>query len=308
MSAKVLITTGDPAGCGPLITVRAVNKLKNKGLKFYIVGDQAIISKVGGYSRIKNHITFIDLNTPGIEKLKAGYASKLGGQASLNYLKIGLDIMRKEKIKRIVTAPISKEAVQLVDPEFCGHTEYLANHFNISNFAMIMASSLIKAALFTRHIPLSSVRKYIKRKDICATINLVHKTLQKVFKIKSPRIGFAAFNPHGGVDTYLGKEEKTILQAIKDSAKAVTGPIAADTIFTLDNLINFDCIICLYHDQAMIPFKLLSFKDGVNFTAGLPIIRTSPAHGVAYKLIKSGSLPFSSSMEAAIKLASSLSV
>jgi len=132
--------------------------------------------------------------------------------------------------------------------------------------------------------------------------------LQRQFKLNSPRIAFCAINPHAGLNTFLEREEKKILQAKEKFKKLTFGPLPADTIFTKENLKQYDCIICAYHDQAMIPFKLLSFRTGVNVTLGLPIVRTSPAHGVAYDIVKKGKAPFFSSMLEAIKLASKLSL
>ena len=131
--------------------------------------------------------------------------------------------------------------------------------------------------------------------------------MQDQFKIKCPRIAFCSTNPHAGVNTFISQEEKKIIKARDKFKKTVYGPYPADTIFTKENLKQYDCIICTYHDQAMIPFKLLSFRTGVNVTLGLPIVRTSPAHGVAYDIVKRGKAPFHSSMLEAINLASKLS-
>jgi 4-hydroxythreonine-4-phosphate dehydrogenase len=129
-----------------------------------------------------------------------------------------------------------------------------------------------------------------------------------MFGLKNPKIAVTAFNPHAGVDTFFDAEEKIIYNAIKVFKKNFYGPYPCDSIFIEKNLKKYDCIICLYHDQAMIPFKLLSLKAGVNLTLGLPIIRTSPAHGVAFDVMKTGKIPFHSSMVEAIKLALKLHV
>jgi 4-hydroxythreonine-4-phosphate dehydrogenase len=300
---KVVITMGDPAGCGPAICLGAIDHLKKRNVDFILVGDKKILKKYPLFDKLKTRISLVNVNTPGIEKLKRGRSSRLGGQASLNYLNEALKIVEDVAVKRLVTAPISKEAVQFLIPQFSGHTEYLADYFKIKNFAMMMTSNKIKTVLFTRHSPLSKVSSLMKERDLSNVISLVYDALKNVFKIKSPRIAFASFNPHAGIDTFLWKEEKAIASAIKRSGKKVFGPYPADTIFIKDNLKKYDCIICPYHDQAMIPFKLLSFKEGINLTLGLPIIRTSPAHGVAYDLVRSRKTPFYSSMAQAIELA-----
>jgi 4-hydroxythreonine-4-phosphate dehydrogenase len=305
---KVVITIGDPAGCGPVITLEAINALKKERIDFFVVGDKKILEKIPVYRRLKKRINLMDLGAPGAEKIKKGVCSKQAGSLSLDYLDKGLEVLEELGIRRLVTAPLSKEAVKLIRPGFSGHTEYLAGYFGGTNVAMMMVSQKVKTVLFTRHIPLGEVSSYIKKGSLRETITLVYSSLRRAFKIKAPRLAVASFNPHAGVDTFLGREEKTVRAAIKEFPYKVYGPYPADTIFVEDNLKKYDCVICLYHDQAMIPFKLLSFRDGVNLTLGLPVIRTSPAHGVAYELMRQGRCPFFSSMVAAIKLAVKLSV
>lgn len=301
MSKKVVITLGDPAGCGPYITLKAIENFRRKDIKFIVVGDKKIIEKIAGFSKVKKKVEIVDLNTPSIEKIKKGYISKKAGQVSFNYLKKALFLIKKEKIKALVTAPVSKEAIKLVDPQFSGHTEFLADFFKVKNFAMMMVGR-IKVVPFTRHIPLRDVSENISKKDLVKLINLVYESLKEKFGIKRPKIALASINPHAGVDTFLDKEEKIMVSAIEE-CKNAEGPYPADSLFTLKNLKKFDCIICGYHDQAMIPFKIFSFKKGVNLTLGLPIIRTSPSHGVAYEAIRKGQSLFFTSMLEAIKLA-----
>jgi len=307
ISKSLIISSGDPAGCGPEITVRAIEELQRKDVNFIVVGDQKIFAKIAEYRRIKAKIEFIDLNTPGIGKLKKGCPSLLCGQTALNYLNRALEVARFKKIKRLVTAPLSKEAVQLVYRNFSGHTEYLRDYFKVSEVAMMMVSSQLKTVLLTRHQPLAEVSSLLNRKLIKGTLSLVQSSLKKQFKIKKPRIAFASFNPHSGINTFLKSEEKKILAVIDKFKSGVYGPYPADSLFTKSNLDKYDCIICPYHDQAMIPFKLLAMKEGVNLTLGLPILRTSPAHGVAYDIIRAKKSPFHSSMSEAINLALKLS-
>ncbi len=272
-----------------------------------VVVDQRVFQKLSAYKKVSKRINFIDLNTPGIEKVKKGIVSGLAGKASLNYLDKALELVKEKKIKRLVTAPLSKEAVKFSLKKFSGHTEYLASHFKVKNFAMMMTSSSLKVVMATRHINLEEISSSFAKEDIHKLLCLTYESLQDQFKLKCPRIVFCAINPHAGVNTFIGKEEKRILLAKKKFKKTTYGPYPADSIFIRENLKQYDCIICAYHDQAMIPFKLLSFRNGVNVTLGLPIVRTSPAHGVAYDTIKKGKKPFYSSMFEAIKLASKLS-
>jgi 4-hydroxythreonine-4-phosphate dehydrogenase len=273
-----------------------------------MVGDVKVFKKFPFFNRLKKRINLIDINTPGIEKVKFGYGSELAGKASLGYLNKSLEIMKEYGLKRLVTAPLSKESVKLVLPGFCGHTEYLASYFNKAEVVMLMVSGKLKVAMLTRHIPLREVSSFVSEKAIVSLLSIVYHFFKKQFKIKSPRIVMAAFNPHAGRETFLEKEENKMLRAMEKFQRKVSGPYPADTVFVKDNLKKYDCVICTYHDQAMIPFKLLSMQNGVNVTLGLPVIRTSPAHGVAYDVMRRGKIPFHSSMVEAIRLALKLSV
>ena len=304
MSRKsIVISSGDPAGCGPFITLKAIAECGYKNVDFFVAGDEKIFRELPLYQRMKKRITLVDLNTSGISGIKRGVVSKLAGRAGLSYLDKSLALMKKMGIKRLATAPLSKEAVKSVCPGFRGHTEYLANYFKVKNYAMMMASPSLKVVLLTRHISLREVPFSLREKDIYNLLYLVDRSLRYQFKVRNPRIVFCAVNPHAGVNTFLEREEKKIIAAKIKFKKPVYGPYPADTIFTKKSLKQYDCVICAYHDQAMIPFKMLSFRDGVNITLGLPIVRTSPAHGVAYDLVKKGKRPFHSSMAEAIKLA-----
>lgn len=300
---KVVITCGDPAGCGPFIALEALKKFKGKSVDFFLVGDKNNLESLALWREVKSKVNLIDAKTPVIEKLQKGRACRLSGSAALNYLNQALALMKQRHIKKLVTAPLSKEAVQITQPTFSGHTEYLAVHFKTHKFAMMMASKALRVVLITRHISLRDVPFSLSVKTVYDTLSLVYSSLKKQFKIKSPKIAFAALNPHAGVNTFLGSEEKKMLEAIHRFQKKIAGPFPADTIFTKESLAKYDCILCAYHDQGMIPFKMLSFYDGVNVTLGLPIVRTSPAHGTAFDLVKSGKKPSSSSMSAAIELA-----
>lgn len=305
---KLVISSGDPAGCGPYITLKAIEALRNEKADFFVVGDKRIFQKIPIFRKVKNRIILYDSNTCGIETLRKGFISKTGGMAAVSYLCSALEIMRRQGIKRLVTAPLSKEAVKLSLKNFSGHTEYLADYFGVKNIAMMMAAARLRIILFTRHLLLRQVPQYIVKKDLLATFSLTRSSLQKMFKLKNPKIVVAAFNPHAGIDTFMDREERIVFAAIREFKRPIYGPYPCDTLFIEQNLKKYDCIICLYHDQAMIPFKLLSLKEGVNLTLGLPIIRTSPAHGVAYDVMRAGKVPFHSSMVAAIKLAIKLKI
>jgi 4-hydroxythreonine-4-phosphate dehydrogenase len=188
----------------------------------------------------------------------------------------------------LVTAPINKSNIQSRTFNFPGHTEYLANKFNISNELMIMVSNNIRIGVVTGHIPLKDVSNKLSIELIMSKIRIMNQSLIQDFAITKPRIAILALNPHASDNGLLGKEEHDIIiPAVKkamDERILAFGPYPADGFFGSENLKNFDGIIAMYHDQGLIPFKLMSFKEGVNFTAGLPIVRTSPAHGTAYEI------------------------
>lgn len=304
----IVISSGDPAGCGPIATLKAIKEFGKSNVNYFVVGDEKIYRKLSLFAEIKNKINFINLGLPQIRKVKTGKASKISGKASLEYLKTSLQIMKSKGIRRLVTAPLSKEAVKLVLPQFYGHTEYLAEYFKVKRFEMMFVSKRIKIVPLTRHIPLREVPNLIKKKFIFNSLSLIYSSLQKRFRITSPRIAFTSLNPHAGRDTFLEIEEKAICSAITKFPRRIYGPYPADTLFLKENLNKYDCIICLYHDQAMIPFKLLFWHDGVNITLGLPIIRTSPVHGVAYNIAGQQEKIDHSSMLSAIRLAATISL
>ena len=167
----------------------------------------------------------------------------------------------------------------------------------------MMVSSTLKVVLLTRHIPLRDVPSHISPGLVKDTVELVDTFLKNKFKIPHPKIAITSINPHAGAHTFMGKEERVIAKAIGLSTRKIYGPFPCDTLFVPERIREFDCILCGYHDQGMIPFKLLSFKTGVNVTVGLPVIRTSPAHGVAFDAVKKKKPLMYTSMEEAIKCA-----
>ena len=306
MKRKIVITTGDPAGCGPLITLKAVQSLKKGNL--FVVSDRKILKRYRLFNKLSGKITFIDVKTPHIDSIRPGYPSRLSGAAAMNYLETALILMKREKIQRLVTAPLSKEAVRASMGDFSGHTEFLAGHFKAKGAGMMMVGGNLRIFLLTRHIPLRDVSGTVRKKLVRESLLLVYHSLRSVFRIRNPKIVFAGLNPHAGVNTFLEKEERIIRDIVKDFKHGVEGPYPSDTLFLENIAKKYDCIIACYHDQAMIPFKLLSFTKGVNLTLGLPIIRTSPAHGTAFDLMRKNIEPLHSSMVSAIKLARKLSL
>lgn len=305
---SVVISMGDPAGCGPQITFAAIRSLAERKIDFWVVGDRYVAERFSDYRKLKKRIIFIDTKTKGIAKIKKGVISKLGGQASLSYLEKALEVIKEKKIKSLVTAPVSKEAIGLILPKFSGHTEFLAEKLKTKKIAMMMASPKLKVVLLTRHHLLKKVSLLVRKKTVLDTLSLTYSFLEGKMQVKKPKIALAAFNPHAGVNTFMGPEEKIMLKAASEFYGRVYGPYPSDSLFREFALKKFDAIVAAYHDQAMIPFKLLSLHRGINITLGLPIVRTSPDHGVAFDLAKEKpDLIFSTSMRAAILTAVRLS-
>lgn len=307
MSRPVVITLGDPAGCGPLITLGALEHFPKKKISFIVVGDKAVFQRYRGFLRLKESIELIDVKTKNISRLVFGTPSRISGEASLNYLNEALRIISRHTGGTLVTAPVSKEAIGKVLPGFRGHTEYLAQVYKKKSVVMLMYSEKIKIALLTRHIDLRDVPRAITVKKVKDTILLLYPFLKKHCGISHPRIALAAVNPHAGIYTFLGEEEKTLLKGVSRSKKKIYGPYPADTLFSPYCLKDFDCILSCYHDQAMIPFKSLASNDGINVTVGLPVVRTSPAHGTAFDRVKAKKPLMYSSMSKAIEYACTFS-
>jgi 4-hydroxythreonine-4-phosphate dehydrogenase len=221
-------------------------------------------------------------------RVELGKSTTMAGEASLMALERAVSDLKEGLIDVLVTGPVNKDNIQSEKFNFPGHTEYLAQRFNTSGFIMLMVSETMKIGLVTTHLPLSKVAENITKEGILSKLRIISRSLQQDFAIPRPRIAVFGLNPHAGDNGLLGKEEnEIILPAIIEAKKEgiiAMGPYPADGFFGSDSYMKFDAILAMYHDQGLIPFKLASFERGVNYTAGLPIVRTSPAHGTAYSL------------------------
>jgi 4-hydroxythreonine-4-phosphate dehydrogenase len=221
-------------------------------------------------------------------KIDLGKSTAIAGELSFLSLEAATEDLLKGNIDVVVTVPINKKNIQSPGFTFPGHTEYFAGKFNTENYLMLMINNVLRIGVVTGHIPLGKVRETLTEEMILKKIQVMNHSLMRDFGLVKPRIAVLALNPHAGDDGLLGTEEKTtILPAIEKAYNQnilAFGPYPADGFFGSSNFKNFDGILAMYHDQGMVPFKLMSFDEGVNFTAGLPVIRTSPAHGTAYDL------------------------
>ena len=225
---------------------------------------------------------------------------KIGGYA-IKSLQAAVEDLKNDQIDVLVTAPINKHNIQSDEFKFPGHTDYLAQELQ-GDSLMFMVSDDLKVGLLTDHVPVSEVSNQITAELIEKKISIIHNSLIKDFNIRKPRIAVLGINPHTGDNGVIGSEDDTVLrptlETIKNTGKLVYGPYAADSFFGSKNYKNFDAIVATYHDQGLIPFKTLAFGNGVNYTAGLNKVRTSPDHGTAYEIAGKGEADITSFKEA----------
>jgi len=316
----VAITMGEPGGIGPEVIVKALSRAEIRGCcNPVVIGDVTImreavklsdlplrIKTVSGIARsqpAKGTIEVLDIRS----RLPArrGVPSGSSGKAFYKYIEKAIELASQNEVQAIVTAPISKESLKMAGYGWPGHTEMLAELTSTEHFAMMFVSEKLKVILCTIHMPLKDVPERITRASVYKTITLAKKGME-MLGIKTPHIAVSGLNPHAGESGIMGNEESgAIIPAVKKAQKEgmnVTGPLPPDVVFYKAYNNEFDIIVCMYHDQGLIPFKMLAFDTGVNVTVGLPVIRTSPDHGTGFDIAwKNMANP--SSMIEAIKLA-----
>ena len=217
-----------------------------------------------------------------------GESTTVAGKYAEMALRYACNDLKSKAIDAVVTAPINKNNIQSEQFHFTGHTEYFASSFGADNPLMMMIAPSVKVAFVTNHLPINEVAKKLSKELIVKKINALHQTLSQDFGCTNPKIAVLSLNPHAGDKGLIGKEEESVIApAIRecfDQHINAFGPYPADGLFGSGNYSKFDAVLAMYHDQGMIPFKLLAHNEGVNYTAGLPIIRTSPAHGTGYDI------------------------
>lgn len=304
---KVGITHGDINGIGYEVIIKALTDSRILEMCTPIVYGS---SKVAAYYRkvMDSEIfTFNNINTareanpkrPNIincvneeVRVELGKSTKMAGEAALAALEAAVRDLKSGDIDVVVTAPINKENIQSDTFSFPGHTEFFAKEFGAKNFLMLMVSDILKVGVATGHVPLNQVVALITKEKILSNLRILHKTMLEDFSVRKPRIAVLGLNPHAGDGGLIGdEEERIILPAIKlanEEGIIALGPYPADGFFGSGEFKKFDATLAMFHDQGLIPFKSFAFESGVNYTAGLPIIRTSPGHGTAYGLAGTG--------------------
>ncbi len=320
---KLAITMGDPGGVGPEIIVRALGSPEvRERCEPIVVGDRRVIREAAEVLGMKVDISVIDSpahSRPSpsvIEIIEAGeptafdknLPSAEGGRASAAYIGRAVELALDKAVDGVVTAPVSKEALKMAGIKWPGHTEMLAELTAARDFAMMLAGGPLRVILVTIHTSLSSVSKMITREAVLRTIRLAKRACD-MLGIDRPKIGVAGLNPHAGEAGMFGDEELAeIIPAVEEANREgipASGPFPPDTVFHKAFHGAFDIIVCMYHDQGLIPLKMIAFETGVNVTVGLPIIRTSPDHGTAYDIAWKGAAD-PTSMIQAIRLAAGL--
>ena len=231
-----------------------------------------------------NKINLISLNEEEI-KVEYGKSNNLAGKYSHVALSSAVEDLKNKNIDLIVTAPINKKNIQSDEFNFPGHTEYFANEFGVKDYLMLMVCDELRIGTVTGHIPVKDISEKLTKEIISSKLDVLEESLKIDFGIVKPKIAVLGLNPHAGENGDIGKEDIEIIRPIildsKKKGSLVFGPFSADGFFAGDYT-KYDAVLAMYHDQGLIPFKTLAFENGVNFTAGLPIVRTSPAHGTAY--------------------------
>ena len=217
-----------------------------------------------------------------------GQATPESAKSAIKSLETAIRELKEGKIDVLVTGPINKKAMSNEGFGFPGHTEFIQNSFGVKDVTMLMVSHRLKLGVVTGHIPLKDVASQITEEKILSKLRLMNEALKKDFVVDQPRIAVLSLNPHSGDGGLLGTEEQDIIiPAIRKATVEgilAFGPFSPDGYFGLSHYENFDATLAMYHDQGLSPFKALSFEDGVNYTAGLPVIRTSPDHGTAFEM------------------------
>lgn len=317
------ISIGDINGIGPEVIIKALSDPRilryftpivycsAKVIGFYrkIVNEDFVYNQINDLGGINpKKVNVYNIWNEGCE-ITPGEVNEIGGKYALLSLTRATEDLKNGKLDALVTAPINKDNIQSDEFQFPGHTEFLASTFEVEEHLMLMVANNIRIGVATGHIPLKDVPESLSADKIKGKVKVMIKSLKREFGISKPRIAVLGLNPHAGENGLLGKEEEEILQPaieeLRNSGQLVFGPFPADGFFGTMEFKKFDGVLAMYHDQGLTPFKYMAFEDGVNFTAGLPAIRTSPDHGTAYN-IAGKNVANENSMRAALYLAADM--
>lgn len=297
------ITTGDLNGIGLEVVIKTFSDSRMLDLCVPVIF--ASNKVINYYRRIAEEQNFNFHSTKDINKLnakhvnvfncwdeevpiQAGTLTEHGGKYAVRSLLVATQCLKDGELDGLVTAPIHKANTQLPDFPFTGHTPFLKDKFGVKDVVMLLYSNELKVALATEHIPIAKVAQHITKELLLNKLTILRESLIKDFGISKPRIAVLGLNPHAGDNGNIGDEEqKTIIpviESMQQQGHLVYGPYAADAFFARQGYSEFDAVFAMYHDQGLAPFKTIAHGAGVNYTAGLPVIRTSPDHGTAFDI------------------------
>lgn len=301
MSLRLAISLGDYNGIGPEVVLKALSDRRPGDPTPVLLGSEAVLQFYA--DRMDRPPAFRTASGPGdiaegelnllpaysVEDLpEPGLISGEAGRAAMKAVEAGIDLCLQGHTHGLVTAPISKEAVNRAGYRIPGHTEFLAERTGADSVLMVMVHENLRVALLTGHIPLGDVAGQVSAEALDRCLRVLHGSLRDDFGLEKPRIAVLGLNPHAGDGGVIGDEEQRVIEPRLDRARKaglqVSGPHPADAFFGNRLHESHDAVLAMYHDQGLIPFKALSFGRGVNFTAGLPIVRTSPDHGTAFDI------------------------
>jgi 4-hydroxythreonine-4-phosphate dehydrogenase len=292
------ISLGDPAGIGPEVVVRAL--ALRPAIPALVFGDPGVLARA---ARVAGVPALADQRVRAVTGLSAdevlpGHPSEISGRAQVAYLRAATEAVLQGHSRGLVTAPISKEWAGRAGFAFPGHTEFLADAAGVKDFAMMLAGPRLRVTLATIHVALREMLQQLSVAGIVSAAMLTARALRDSFGIPAPRVAIAGLNPHAGEAGRFGDEEgRLVVPAVEETRRqlaaadlpaTVTGPHVPDAVFRQAALGGFDAVVALYHDQGLIPVKLLHFDQAVNVTLGLPFVRTSPDHGTAYDIAGTG--------------------
>lgn len=303
---RIAITTGEPAGIGPEISIAALDAVP-PGAAITLIGDRALLARRGVPDGVA--VEHVALATPSVP----GQLDPRNARYVLATLDRAIAGCQRGEYDAVVTAPVHKGVINDAGVPFTGHTEYLAEHTHTPRVVMMLAGPVawgeLRVALATTHLPLAAVPAALTRDGIVAVVDIVVHDLTTRFGIEQPRIAVCGLNPHAGEGGHLGREEIDVIApaiaALRERGVRAEGPFPADTIFVPSHARDYDVILAMYHDQGLAPLKFATFGGGVNITLGLPFVRTSVDHGTALDLAGSGRAD-AASMRAALALAARL--
>lgn len=325
-TTALALSAGDPAGIGPEIIAKAWSVLRAEGPSFMVVGDAQLLASAGGGVKVRAVTGPVEaikvfgqalpvLDIPLQAPVVAGKPSSAYAPQVIRWIETGAGLALSGAVAGLVTAPIAKAPLYDAGFAFPGHTEFLAELTHVAERQpphgpiMMLAARDLRATLVTIHTPLSAVPAALSIEAIVNAGLVTAEALRKDFGIAVPRLAVAALNPHAGEGGALGGEEAAIIEPavriLRDRGVQVKGPAPADSLFHAEARAGYDAVLCMYHDQALIPVKMLDFWAGVNVTLGLPIVRTSPDHGTGFDIAGRG-LARADSLVAAIRLAAEI--